>query len=47
MSGSPYIGYFVSIFVRAPELWKHHAMGKAALINFVDAERAVAQSRHA
>jgi 2-polyprenyl-6-methoxyphenol hydroxylase-like FAD-dependent oxidoreductase len=36
MSGSPYIGYFVSIFVRAPELWTHHKLGKAALINFVE-----------
>jgi 2-polyprenyl-6-methoxyphenol hydroxylase-like FAD-dependent oxidoreductase len=38
MSGSPYIGYFLSIFVRAPELWNHHAMGKAALVTFVDAK---------
>jgi 2-polyprenyl-6-methoxyphenol hydroxylase-like FAD-dependent oxidoreductase len=38
MSGSPYVGYFLSIFVRAPELWKHHAMGKAALVTFVDAK---------
>ncbi len=38
MSGSPYIGHFLSIFVKAPELWKHHAMGKAALINFVEPE---------
>ena len=37
MSGSPYVGYFLSIFVRAPELWTHHAMGKAALVTFVDA----------
>ena len=36
MSGSPYIGHFLSIFVRAPALWEHHAMGKAALINFVE-----------
>jgi len=36
MSGSPYLGHFLSIFVKAPELWKHHAMGKAALINFVE-----------
>jgi 2-polyprenyl-6-methoxyphenol hydroxylase-like FAD-dependent oxidoreductase len=36
MSGSPYAGYFVSIYLRAPELWAHHNMGKAALINFVD-----------
>lgn len=38
MSGSSYIGYFLSIFVKAPELWNHHAMGKAALINFVEPE---------
>jgi 2-polyprenyl-6-methoxyphenol hydroxylase-like FAD-dependent oxidoreductase len=38
MSGSPYVGHFLSIFVKAPELWKHHAMGKAALINFVEPE---------
>jgi 2-polyprenyl-6-methoxyphenol hydroxylase-like FAD-dependent oxidoreductase len=37
MSGSPYVGYFLSIFVRAPELWNHHTMGKAALVTFVDA----------
>ncbi len=36
MSGSPYTGYFLSIFVKAPELWTHHGMGKAALINFVE-----------
>jgi 2-polyprenyl-6-methoxyphenol hydroxylase-like FAD-dependent oxidoreductase len=36
MNGSGYLGYFLSVFVRAPELWKHHAMGKAALINFVE-----------
>ena len=35
MSGSPYVGHFLSIFVRAPKLWEHHAMGKAALINFM------------
>ncbi len=38
MSGSPYLGYFLSIFVRAPELWRHHRMGKAALIHFVEPE---------
>src|SRR5215510_13645691 len=38
MSGSPYLGHFLSIFVKAPELWKHHTMGKAALINFVEPE---------
>jgi 2-polyprenyl-6-methoxyphenol hydroxylase-like FAD-dependent oxidoreductase len=36
MSGSPYLGYFLSIFVRAPELWAHHRMGKAALVHFVE-----------
>ena len=38
MSGSSYLGYNLSIFVRAPELWTHHAMGKAALISFVEPE---------
>jgi hypothetical protein len=38
MSGSPYLGYFLSIFVRAPELWNHHSMGKAALVHFVEPE---------
>jgi 2-polyprenyl-6-methoxyphenol hydroxylase-like FAD-dependent oxidoreductase len=38
MSGSAYVGYFLSIFVRAPQLWTHHAMGKAALVTFVDAK---------
>ena len=38
MSGSSYLGYNLSIFVRAPELWAHHAMGRAALINFVEPE---------
>jgi 2-polyprenyl-6-methoxyphenol hydroxylase-like FAD-dependent oxidoreductase len=36
MSGSNYLGYHLSIFVRAPDLWTHHSMGKAALINFVE-----------
>jgi 2-polyprenyl-6-methoxyphenol hydroxylase-like FAD-dependent oxidoreductase len=38
MSGSAYVGYFLSVFVRAPQLWTHHAMGKAALVTFVDAK---------
>ena len=38
MSGSPYIGYHLSVYVRAPELWAHHDKGKAALINFVEAK---------
>jgi 2-polyprenyl-6-methoxyphenol hydroxylase-like FAD-dependent oxidoreductase len=38
MSGSSYVGYFLSIFVRAPALWTHHNMGQAALIAFVDAK---------
>jgi 2-polyprenyl-6-methoxyphenol hydroxylase-like FAD-dependent oxidoreductase len=38
MTGSDYTGYFLSIFVRVPELWTHHAMGKAALVTFVDAQ---------
>jgi 2-polyprenyl-6-methoxyphenol hydroxylase-like FAD-dependent oxidoreductase len=36
MSGSPYIGYHLSVYVRAPQLWTHHDKGKAALINFVE-----------
>ena len=36
MSGSPYIGYHLSVYVRAPELWTHHDKGKAALVNFVE-----------
>jgi 2-polyprenyl-6-methoxyphenol hydroxylase-like FAD-dependent oxidoreductase len=36
MSGSSCVGHNLSIFVRAPELWKHHPMGKAALIGFVE-----------
>jgi 2-polyprenyl-6-methoxyphenol hydroxylase-like FAD-dependent oxidoreductase len=36
MSGSPYMGYHLSIYVRAPALWTHHDKGKAALINFVE-----------
>jgi 2-polyprenyl-6-methoxyphenol hydroxylase-like FAD-dependent oxidoreductase len=36
MTGSPYLGHFLSIFVSAPELWTHHDKGKAALITFVD-----------
>src|SRR5262245_3188851 len=38
MSGSPYVGYFISMFVRAPQLWAHHKMGKAALCWFVDSK---------
>jgi 2-polyprenyl-6-methoxyphenol hydroxylase-like FAD-dependent oxidoreductase len=36
MSGSPQIGHHLSIFVRAPALWRHHDKGKAALITFVE-----------
>jgi 2-polyprenyl-6-methoxyphenol hydroxylase-like FAD-dependent oxidoreductase len=36
MIGSPYIGYHLSIYVRAPQLWTHHDKGKAALVNFVE-----------
>jgi 2-polyprenyl-6-methoxyphenol hydroxylase-like FAD-dependent oxidoreductase len=36
MSGSSYVGHNLSIFVRAPQLWEHHPMGKAALISFVE-----------
>ena len=34
--GAEQIGYHVSIFMRAPELWKYHDKGPAALITFVD-----------
>jgi 2-polyprenyl-6-methoxyphenol hydroxylase-like FAD-dependent oxidoreductase len=36
MSGSDHVGHHLSIFVRAPDLWKHHDKGKAALITFVE-----------
>jgi 2-polyprenyl-6-methoxyphenol hydroxylase-like FAD-dependent oxidoreductase len=36
MSGSAYVGHNLSIFVRAPRLWEHHPLGKAALISFVE-----------
>src|SRR5437588_3434031 len=36
MSGSAHLGHHLSIFIRAPHLWKHHDKGKAALINFVE-----------
>jgi 2-polyprenyl-6-methoxyphenol hydroxylase-like FAD-dependent oxidoreductase len=36
MNGSSYVGHNLSIFVRAPRLWEHHPMGKAALISFVE-----------
>jgi 2-polyprenyl-6-methoxyphenol hydroxylase-like FAD-dependent oxidoreductase len=38
LTGSSWAGYFVSVFVRAPQLWTHHDKGKAALITFVDAK---------
>jgi 2-polyprenyl-6-methoxyphenol hydroxylase-like FAD-dependent oxidoreductase len=34
--GAEQIGYHVSIFMRAPELWTYHDKGRAALITFVD-----------
>lgn len=37
MDGDPAIDYNVSVFLRIPELWKHHDKGKAALHSFVDA----------
>jgi 2-polyprenyl-6-methoxyphenol hydroxylase-like FAD-dependent oxidoreductase len=37
LSGSDHVGYHTTILVRAPELWRHHDKGKAALISFVDA----------
>ena len=47
MSGSPYIGYFVSIFVRAPELWDAPRHGQGGADQLRRAGRAVAQSRDA
>ncbi|HXQ50005.1 MAG TPA: FAD-dependent monooxygenase [Stellaceae bacterium] len=38
MSGAPGIDYNLSIFVRVPELWRHHDKGRAALIHFVSPE---------
>jgi len=38
MRGSPDIDYNLSIFVRAPDLWKYHDKGKAALIHFIAAQ---------
>lgn len=38
MTGSPDIDYHLSIFVRAPELWKYHDKGRAALIHFIAAQ---------
>jgi 2-polyprenyl-6-methoxyphenol hydroxylase-like FAD-dependent oxidoreductase len=35
MSGSPYVGYHLSIYVRAPQLWTHHDMGKGLWRNLV------------
>lgn len=40
MSGSDYIGYHVSVLLRAPKLWDYHDKGAAALIHFVDARGA-------
>ena len=37
MRGSDYVGYHLSILVRAPDLWTYHDKGKAALMSFVDA----------
>ncbi len=36
MKGSDYLGYFISVFVRIPNLWDYHDKGRAALIDFVD-----------
>jgi 2-polyprenyl-6-methoxyphenol hydroxylase-like FAD-dependent oxidoreductase len=37
MNGTPGIDYNLSIFVRVPELWRHHGKGKAALIHVISA----------
>jgi 2-polyprenyl-6-methoxyphenol hydroxylase-like FAD-dependent oxidoreductase len=36
MSGQPATEYNVSVFMRIPELWKHHDKGKSALTFFID-----------
>lgn len=38
MTGQTEPEYHLSVFVRLPELWKHHDKGKAALTFFVDAK---------
>ena len=40
MKGSDYLGYFISVFVKIPDLWDYHDKGKAALIDFVDEQGA-------
>jgi 2-polyprenyl-6-methoxyphenol hydroxylase-like FAD-dependent oxidoreductase len=37
MSGGESLTYHVSAYIRAPRLWEHHTMGKAALTNFIEA----------
>ena len=36
--GSPVLSNHLNVFLRIPELWNHHAMGKAAFYFFVDAD---------
>jgi 2-polyprenyl-6-methoxyphenol hydroxylase-like FAD-dependent oxidoreductase len=36
MAGQTEIEYHLSVFMRLPELWKHHDKGKAALTFFID-----------
>jgi 2-polyprenyl-6-methoxyphenol hydroxylase-like FAD-dependent oxidoreductase len=36
MAGQTEVEYHLSVFMRLPELWKHHDKGKAALTFFVD-----------
>jgi len=38
MSGGDSLTYHVSAYIRAPRLWEHHGMGKAALTNFIEPE---------
>lgn len=38
MSGGESLTYHVSAYIRAPRLWEHHSMGKAALTNFIEPE---------
>ena len=44
MSGSSYVGHYLSIFVRAPRLWEHHHHGQGRADQLRRAGRAVAQS---
>src|SRR5215469_13254920 len=36
--GTPFLSYHLNVFLRIPELWKHHDKGKTAFYFFVDRE---------